>query len=168
MRWSASVGFALMYPFLLAWASPAFSDSPVSCSSEKLVSENALQVTLSRRSVEIIRLAERGNVEGLRAFVPASAKFNMGTHDVIMEIGVGPEGAVMFADGLRVSDFQFTMMDSGPPAPVSPCSEQSVNMLLLQPGGKQAYQATFQYRDGQLTNAWAHDIYLFAGKIQPK
>jgi hypothetical protein len=41
-------------------------------------------------------------------------------------------------------------------------------MLLLQPGGKQAYQATFQYRDGQLTNAWAHDIYLFAGKIQPK
>jgi hypothetical protein len=168
MRWSASVGFASICPFLLAWASPAFSDSPVYCSGEKLVSENSLQVTLSRRSVEIINLAEQGNVEGLRAFVPASAKFNMGTHDVIMEVGVGPEGAVAFAKGLRVSNFQFTMMDSGPPPPVSPCSEQRVNLLLLQAGGKQAYQATFQFKDGQLTDAWAHDIYLFTGKIEPK
>ncbi len=92
----------------------------------------------------------------------------MGTHDVIIEIGAGPEGAAAFAKGLDVSDFQFTMMDSGPPPPVSECSEQKVDLLLLQPGGKQAYQATFQFKDGQLTEAWAHDIYLFTGKIEPK
>jgi hypothetical protein len=85
-----------------------------------------------------------------------------------MEIGSGAEGAVAFAKRLRASDFQFTVMDSGPPPPVSPCSEQSVNLLLLQPGGKQAYQATFQFKDGQLTEAWAHDIYLFTGKIEPR
>lgn len=164
----AHVGVASICALLLARASPAFSDSAASCGSQELVSENALQVTLSRRSVEIVRLAEQGNVRGLRAFVPASAKFNMGTHDVIMEIGAGPEGAVAFANGLKVSDFQFTMMDSGPPPPVSACSEQSVNLLLLQRGGKQAYQATFQFKDGQLTAAWAHDIHLFGGKIQTK
>jgi hypothetical protein len=54
-------------------------------------------------SVEIIKLAAQENLEGLRAFVPASAKFNMGEHDVIMEIGDGPAGAVAFAKGLRVS-----------------------------------------------------------------
>src|SRR5437868_1089232 len=85
MRWSASVGVALVCPLLLAWVSPALADSPRTCSSEKLVSEDALQVTLSRRSVEIIKLAAQGNLEGPRAFVPASAKFNMGEHDVIME-----------------------------------------------------------------------------------
>jgi hypothetical protein len=91
----------------------------------------------------------------------------MGTHDVIMEIGVGPEGAVTFAKGLQVSDFQFTMMDSGPPPPVSPCSDQKVDLLLLQSGGKQVYEVTFHFKDGQLTEAWAHDILLFTGKIAP-
>jgi len=100
--------------------------------------------------------------------VPSSAKFNMGEHDVIMEIGTGTQGAVVFAKGLPVSDFQFTMMDSGPPPPVSDCSEQKVSLLLLQPGGKQAYEATFQFKNGQLTAAWAHDIYVFTGKIEPK
>lgn len=90
----------------------------------------------------------------------------MGTHDVIMEIGAGPEGALAFAKRLRVSDFQFTMMDSGPPPPVSPCREQRVSLLLLQADGKQAYQATFQFKDGQLTQAWAHDINIYTGKIE--
>jgi hypothetical protein len=168
MRWSAPVGFALICPLLLAWASPGFSEPPGSCSSEKLVSEDALQVTRSRQSVEILRLAERGNVEGLRVFVPASAKFNMGEHDVIIEIGEGPEGAVAFAKRLGVSDFQFTMMDSGPPPPVSACSKEEVNLLLFQPGGKQAYQATFQFDGGQLTEAWADDISVVTGKIESK
>jgi hypothetical protein len=168
MRWSAPLGFASICALLLAWASPAFSESPASCNSGKLISEYALQVALSRRSVEIIRLAEKGNVEGLRAFVPASAKFNMGEHDVIMEIGEGPEGAVGLAKRLGVSDFQFTMMDSGPPPPMSACSEQKVDLLLLVPGGKQAYQATFQFKNGQLTEAWAHDVFVFTGKIEPK
>jgi len=57
---------------------------------------------------------------------------------------------------------------SGPPPPVSACSEQKVSLLLLQRGGKQAYDATFQFKDGQLTEAWAHDIYVFTGKIEPK
>jgi hypothetical protein len=125
-------------------------------------------VTLSRRSVDILRLAEQGNGEGLRAFVAPSAKFNMGEHDVIMEIGEGSKGAVAFAKRLGVSDFQFTMMDSGPPPPVSACSEQKVTLLLLKAGGKQAYQATFQFKAGQLTEAWAHDINLFTGKIERK
>src|SRR4051812_4601806 len=143
----ASVGFMLISLLLVAWVSPAFADSPPTCSSEELVSEDALQVALSRRSIEIIRLATQGNVEGLRALVPASAKFDMGEHDVIMEVGDGPEGAVAFARSLRVSDFQFTMMDSGPPPPVSACSEQKVSLLLLQPDSRQAYQATFQFKD---------------------
>jgi len=92
----------------------------------------------------------------------------MGQHDVMWEVGHGPEGAVVFAKGLRVSGFQFTAMDSGPPPPVSACSEQKVSLLLLQRGGKQAYDATFQFKDGQLTEAWAHDIYVFTGKIEPK
>jgi len=163
MRLATSVGFAAICLVLLAWASPAFATG--SCASEKLVSENALRVTLSRRSIEILGLAEQGNVEGLRAFVPSSAKFNMGEHDVIMEIGTGPEGAVAFAKRLPVSDFQFTIMDSGPPPTVSDCSEQRVSLLLLQPDGKQAYEANFQFKDGQLTEAWAHDIYVFTGKI---
>ena len=133
------------------------------CSSDLLMVS-----TLSRRSVETIRLAKQGNLERLRTFVPASAKFSMGTHDVITEIGDGPEGAVAFAKGLPVSDFQFTMMDSGPPPPVSACGEQKVTLLLLQPQGQQAYQATFQFNDGLLTEAWAHDIYVFTGKIAPK
>jgi len=100
--------------------------------------------------------------------MPASAKFRMGTHDVIMEIGDGPPGAVAFAKGLQVSDFQFTIMDSGPPPPVSACSEQEVRVLLLQPGGKQVFEATFHFKDGQLTEALAHDTDFFAGKIEPK
>ncbi|HKO69951.1 MAG TPA: hypothetical protein VJV58_03360 [Bradyrhizobium sp.] len=100
--------------------------------------------------------------------MPVSAKFNMGTHDVIMEIGEGPEGAVAFAKRLQASEFQFTMMDSGPPPPVSNCSEQKVTLLLLQPRGQHAYEATFQFKDGQLTEAWAHDTYLFSGKIGQK
>lgn len=168
MRRYACLCLALICPVLLAWASPAFSQPAESCSSEKLVSENALRVTLSRRSVDLLRLAEQGNEEALRAFVPPSAKFNMGEHDVIMEIGDGPEGAVAFAKRLGVSDFQFTIMDSGPPPPVTVCSEQKVSLLLLQPGGKQAYKATFQFKDSQLIEAWAHDIDLFTGQIEPK
>lgn len=168
MRWSAQVSLALIWPLLLVSASPAFADPLASCSSEQLVSEDALRVTLSRRAVEIVRLAQQGDIERLRTVVPASAKFNMGEHDVIMEIGDGPEGAVALAKRLGVSNFQFTMMDSGPPPPVSACSKQEVNLLLLQPGGNGAFQATFQFDAGQLTEAWAHDINVFTGKIEPK
>ena len=90
----------------------------------------------------------------------------MGEHDVIMKIGDGPEGAVALAKRLGVSDFQFTTMDSGPPPPVSVCSKQEVNLLLLQPGATGAYQATFQFNGGQLTEVWAHDIFVFTGKIE--
>jgi hypothetical protein len=167
MRWSAYVGFASICPLLLAWASPAFSQPAGPCRSGNLVSEDALRVALSRRSIDILRLAEEGNEEGLRPFVPPSAKFNLGEHDVIMEIGDGPKGAMAFAKRLGVSDFQFTMMDSGPPPPVSGCSDEQVSLLLMSPDAKQAYQATFQFKGGQLTEAWVHDINLYTGKIEP-
>ena len=100
--------------------------------------------------------------------MPASAKFSMGSNDMVWEIGDGPAGAVVFAKGLSVSDFQFTMMLGGPTPPVSDCSKQEVSLMLLQAGGKQAFEATFRFKDGQLTEAWAHDTNLFAGKIEPK
>ena len=92
----------------------------------------------------------------------------MGEHDVLWEIGNGPEGAVAFAKQLQASNFQFTMMDGGPPPPVTACSEQRVSLLLTQSGGRQAYEATFQFKDGQLVEAWAHDINVYAGKIDAK
>lgn len=168
MRWSASVVLASICPLLLAWAIPAFAASPDSCDSPKLVGLDALELTLTPRSLEIIRLAQQRNLESLSAFVPASARFSIGTLDVILPVGDGPTGAVAFASKLRVSDFQYTIMYGGPPPPVNPCSEQTVSVLLLALDGKRAYQATFRFKAGQLVEAWAHDIRFFNGKIEAK
>jgi hypothetical protein len=166
MRWRS---FACFWPLLaLVGPSPAYSEQAVSCSSGKLISEWALQASLTRQSIEIVRLAQHGDVKRLRSAVPASAKFNMGEHDVIWEVGEGPDGAISFAQRLQVSDYEFMAMDGGPPPPVSVCGEHEVTLWLLQPGGKAAYQATFKYKDGNLTDAWAHDIDLTKGKIDPK
>jgi len=169
MRRRPIVSFASVCPAVaIVCASPALSEPAAQCSSGKLVADTALQVTLSQKSIEIIRLAQQGKVESLRSSIPASAKFSMGEHDVIWDVGQGPNGAITFAQGLQVSDFEFMWMDGGPPPPVSICGEHEVSLWLLQPVGKRAYQATFQYTDGQLTHAWAHEIFLYKGKIEPK
>jgi hypothetical protein len=167
MRRLALVSFASVCALVaFVCASPAYSELVAPRSSEKLVADTALQVTLSRRSIEIFRLAEQGDVERLRSSVPASAKFILGEHDVSWEID-GPEGAIAFAKRLQVSDFEFMIMDSGPLS-ISLCGEHKVTLWLLQPGGGQAYEAAFQYQDGHLTQVWAHDIVLYKGKIDPK
>ncbi len=166
MRRRSIVRWTWFFPLLgLLESSPVYSQQSVPCRSGKLISEWALEASLSRQSIEIVRLAQQGDLTALRLAVPASAKFNMGEHDVSWEVGHGPAGAISFAEKLQVSDYEYMAMDSGPPPPVTICGDHDVTLWLLRPGWKAAFQAVFKYKDGQLAEAWAHDIVLTTGKI---
>jgi hypothetical protein len=150
------------------WVRPVHSEPPDSCRSSHFRTDDQLQEFLSWRSIDIVRFAERGDLERLRSLVPASANFSMGQHDVIHDLGDGTEGAIRFAQSMQATDFEFMMMDNGPPPPGFLCGDHQVALRFLQPGGEHGFEASFLYKDGQLTQATTHDFVLHRGKIDPK
>lgn len=126
-------------------------------------------IDLRKRSIEIVRLATRGDLKALDRFISPTAEFVVWHVHTGAGRQKGAQGAVEFARRLGTTDFLY--VESYSRVEQSECGDGDATLQLYGADPErflsknQAFVATFKYRNGCLTGATADEGALVTGKI---
>jgi hypothetical protein len=142
------------------------AEVPSDCSREKWISVADAREALSRRSVQIMDLAQDGDIGGLVPRVSPSAKFTLWEGDVGHGRKEGPDGAIEFASRLGASKYEY---DTFIAAPLSTdvCGRQQVTVRFTPADGQRAFIVDFKYFKGSLVEAVAMTALVTTGWVGP-
>ena len=140
---------------------------PSQCVRQQWTPDDDIRETYSRRSVQIIDLALRGDVKGLAPFVSPSATFAVWEGDLGLGRKVGVDGAVEFATEMGATNYRYVVASAGPSSS-HVCDRQKVTVWFYGLGEPRAYVATFTYLRGRLVDAVASAGSLSEGKVGPR
>jgi hypothetical protein len=126
-----------------------------SCDLAGVESARSLREALSRRAVEIVRLAAAPapkEQKRLESLVLPTAKFRLIAGDVGLPLDVGVDGARSLAKAMHADNYRFdgwNFMDS----PTQPCDAHSVTMEFSDTVNNERSELRFDFLAGRLASA---------------
>jgi hypothetical protein len=145
------IRYALAATSLLVATNSALASS-TACPIANIESQRELHNFLSKRAVQIVQLASRGEESRLATLVNSSAPFSLGAGDVGRPLGLGVRGAKALAAAMGADTYRYLGWDHMD-GPAKPCSSQKVTVEFVDSGGKIQSQVEFTFENGLLTNA---------------
>jgi hypothetical protein len=150
---------------ILTAFSAASAEIPSDCSNGTSVSVQDVADAYSKCSVELVDLAQRGDLAGLTSRVAPSARFTVWEGDAELGRKVGPAGAIEFTQRVGAATFRYAIPFVGPLS-TDICGIQIVTVWLTRPDARQAYIADFKYSQGVLVEAKARMAQVSEGAIR--
>ena len=115
--------------------------------------------------MEIIALANNGDVERLAPLVAPSAEFTVWEGDAGIGREKGPAGAIEFAKRVGATTYAYATVFPGPIS-TDICAIQQVTVWLTGHDAKRAYIGKFEFEKGRLTGAVANLGAVAKGEIK--
>ena len=138
---------------------------PPNCSSGRsLVNHTEALTDFSRRSVEIVELALRGNITALEGLVSASTRFVLWNGDAGHTL-VGLEGATQFASSLDPTGFEYAIAFAGPIS-IDVCHRVQVTVTFPGSDPERSHIVDFEYAQGRLVEVVARKATHARGDIR--
>lgn len=139
-------------------AQPAMAAVPAApdCGLPKAKWVGELQQALSRRAVEIIKLAagpSTNNQPALTRLIDPSAEFRLGSGDVDRSLGTGVAGARKLASEMNADAFRFLGWDHIPAPVENLCGALKVDVDFVDGRRKYLFQVTFEFEAGRIVGA---------------
>ena len=119
----------------------------------------------AQRSVEIIALAAKGDVQTLNTLVAPDATFALGSSDVGQPLGNGIEGARSMAAQLKAASYVYNGWDYIPEQR-QVCGKQDVEVEFVTADGSQSARVKFHYDGGVLRSASGWWRSRFVGSVE--
>jgi hypothetical protein len=120
----------------------------------------------SRRSIQIVAIAQKKDFKSLVKLVAPNAKFNIGRGDVGSDLGSGVEGAIAAGSEIYGAPrYRFRHRTGPPPGPDEPCSAIDVEVEFYSRDEQTVLPIKFSYDRGLLTSAQGWIVYESAGEI---
>lgn len=146
----------------------AASVAPPDCGLSKVQTLGELNVILSMRALEAVRLAAKPSPisdRRLTQLVAPSANFSLGGGDVVFPMGSGVGGLRAFTKDMRPASFRYYGWD-GIPTPVeNACTMQHVAIEFIDVTAHAAFPVTFTFEAGRMVAAAGWRRSLTIGKI---
>ena len=146
------IRYALAAGSLWVSTNPAIASNSAGCSIANIESQSELHNFLSKRAVQIVQLATKGEQDRLEALIESSATVSLGRSDVGRHLGVGVQGAKALAAEIRADNYRYlgwNYMDG----PAKPCSSQTVTVEFVNSRDKIVSQVKFTFDGGRLSDA---------------
>jgi hypothetical protein len=154
-QWLVCTGLALA-------AGPALA-GPSECGLPEMTGASELHRFLSRRAVEVVKLAaSRG--DRLAALVTPSASFDLGAGDVSRPLGTGVDGARELARSMNADTYRFLGWDYMD-MPADPCSKQKVEVEFIYTQGKIVSRVEFTFEAGRAVSAEGWERSFETGRL---
>jgi hypothetical protein len=163
-------GIAILFGASLFGPSVVMAQSADGCDVGEPKTMGDLQVTLSRRAVEIInRAAAAGFATDarLQQLVVPSVTFGLGAGDVGLPLGTGLGGARKFARYMNADSFRFLGSDYIPMIVSEPCGIQKVDVEFVNTRGGHVYPVSFTFKAGRLVDAAGWTRSFESGPVEP-
>ena len=145
--------------WMAAVGTPASAQQPIDCG--RMASVEQVDLALTKRAVDIVRIAQAGDATKLSDLVAPRAEFVLIDHDVILPSTDGPAGAVKFAQTLQPRSFDFAIAGSGPSL-AQMCGKHIETVRFTTQSGT-AYAVEFSFDRGLLIRATGRLATVFTG-----
>jgi hypothetical protein len=127
--------------------------------------EGSQALAYAKRSVEIVALGSRGDVNNLAELVDPKAEFALGRGDVLFPLDAGIAGARNMAQQLRANSYVYHGI-VGLPKPFDACGPQDVDVEFLGSDPSESATVRFHYDGGILRSAIGGWGPRYSGPVQ--